>query len=104
MRKTTVLLSMACLCLLPSFASGAVRVTEQQVRNVCGGGLQSSGGAIGCTKKCGGTTCDYGCYKDKCNVIVFRVQAPSMPQMDMNSMASDLGGSSPVIVDGPPLP
>jgi len=75
MRRSMILLSVACLCLVPTFASGATRVTEQQVRNVCGKNLQSGGGAIGCTKKCGDTVCDYGCYKDKCNVIVFRAGA-----------------------------
>lgn len=72
MTRSMMLLSVACLCLLPTFASGATRITEQQVRNICGKDLQSSGGAIGCAKKCGNTACDYGCYKDKCNVIVFR--------------------------------
>ncbi len=75
MTRSMILLSVACLCLVPTFASGATRVTEQQVRNVCGKSLQSGGGAIGCTKKCGNTVCDYGCYKDKCNVIVFRAGA-----------------------------
>lgn len=72
MTRSMMLLSVACLCLLPTFATGAMRVTEQQVRNVCGKNLQSGGGAIGCARKCGNTVCDYGCYKDKCNVIVFR--------------------------------
>lgn len=99
MRKSTILLTMACLCLLPGLASAAPRVTELQVRNVCGGGLQSSGGAIGCTKKCGGTTCDYNCYKDKCHVIVFKTRAPAMPQMERGSMATSVSQPAPT-----PLP
>lgn len=98
MTRSMILLSVACLCLMPSFASGASRVTEQQVRNVCGKDLQSSGGAIGCAKKCGNTTCDYGCYKNECNVIVFRVMPPAgtrMPMQNGSLMSSGDGQSTP---------
>ena len=46
-------------------SAAVVSVTESQVRNVCGSGLQSNGGAIGCRK---GAT-DYNCYKGKCQAI-----------------------------------
>lgn len=97
MTRSMMLLSVACLCLLPSFASAATRVTEQQVRNVCGKNLQSNGGAIGCAKKCGNTVCDYGCYKNRCDVTVFRA-APvggNRPAMEYGSMASSPGELSP---------
>lgn len=97
MTRSMILLSVACLCLMPGFASAATRVTETQVRNVCGKDLQAGGGAIGCTKKCGNTTCDYNCYKDKCNVIVFRAApaAGTRAPMEYGSMASNPGDSSP---------
>jgi hypothetical protein len=97
MTRSIILLSVACLCLVPTFASAATRVTEQQVRNVCGSSMQSSGGAIGCTKKCGNTVCDYGCYKDKCNVIVFRVMPPGGTRMPMqNGSLLESGEGSPM--------
>ncbi|OEO28819.1 hypothetical protein VW23_002920 [Devosia insulae DS-56] len=91
-----ILLSVVCLCLMPGFASAATRVTETQVRNICGKDLQSGGGAIGCSKKCGNTVCDYGCYKDKCNVIVFRA-APlggTHVPMERGSLLSGSGESA----------
>ena len=44
--------------------AGAVKITQQQVKNVCGSKLESNGGAMGCEKKCGLNgehTCDFGC-------------------------------------------
>jgi hypothetical protein len=43
-----------------------VKLTTQQVANVCGKQLQSNGGQAGCMKKCGNYTCDYNCNKDGC--------------------------------------
>lgn len=92
MTRSMILLSVACLCLVPSFANAATRVTEQQVRNVCGKNMQSSGGAIGCTKKCGNTVCDYGCYKNECNVTVFKVRAPTGTRAPLENGSLMTGG------------
>lgn len=49
-------------------------VSEEGVRDVCGKQLQSNGGVIGCTKKCGNYTCDYSCGGPEgpgCRVFVF---------------------------------
>ncbi len=95
MTRSMILLTVACLCLVPGFVSAATRVTETQVRNICGKDLQSGGGAIGCSKKCGNTVCDYGCYKDKCNVIVFRAAPASGTHvpMERGSLLSGSGES-----------
>jgi len=40
------------------------KLTEQQVRNVCGKKLENVGdNSMGCTKKCGDKMCDYSCNK-----------------------------------------
>ena len=47
---------------------------EASVRLACGKKLQSGGGVIGCTKKCGDSICDWSCggpQNDDCRVIVF---------------------------------
>jgi len=107
MQSLTILLATLILAItfVPSNASAATRMTEQQVRNVCGSGLQSSGGAIGCFKKCRNTVCDYGCYKNQCYGISFRLKAdmPSRPPMDMHSLASSSDSDAPH-ADGPALP
>jgi len=44
--------------------AAAVKISQQQVKDVCGSKLQSGGGAMGCEKKCGLNgehTCDFGC-------------------------------------------
>lgn len=43
-----------------------VRLTEQQVANVCGKQSSSGGGHTGCTKSCGQYVCDYDCTKKGC--------------------------------------
>jgi hypothetical protein len=41
-----------------------VKLTSEQVANVCGKSLQTGGGHSGCTKSCGnGHICDYDCSK-----------------------------------------
>ena len=40
------------------------KLTEQQVKNVCGKQLTEVGMSMGCTKKCGDKMCDYSCEKD----------------------------------------
>jgi hypothetical protein len=62
-----VVLSLAAFGVVP--ADAGVKLTQQQVTDVCGKKLQSNGGAMGCTKACGlngEQTCDFGCYKGKC--------------------------------------
>jgi hypothetical protein len=50
---------------LPSAADAAgVKITQQQVANVCGKKLQTGGGHSGCTKACGLNgehQCDFDC-------------------------------------------
>ena len=41
------------------------KLTEQQVKNVCGKQLSEVGMSMGCTKKCGDKMCDYSCQKDR---------------------------------------
>jgi hypothetical protein len=43
----------------------SMRMTEQQVKNVCGSKLESGHGASGCEKKCGQKICMYECGTDK---------------------------------------
>lgn len=83
MRNTVVylgaaLLAASALCCSPAMAAGntytTTNITESGVRNVCGKDLQSGGGAIGCTKQCGKSTCDYSCGGPEgkgCRTIVF---------------------------------
>ena len=55
-------------------------ITESGVRAVCGSDLQSGGGAIGCTKPCGKSTCDYSCGGPEgkgCRTQVFTRTAPT---------------------------
>lgn len=47
-------------------AVAVTRLTEEQVRTVCGKQLGPViGGSFGCTKKCGDKMCDYSCNKDQ---------------------------------------
>jgi len=70
MRKSILLIAgLALAVLLPSAASAktvVVKLTTQQVATVCGKDLQSGGGHVGCTKKCGSYQCDYDCTKSGC--------------------------------------
>ena len=62
-----------CLILLVAFGTfgfaageaAAMKMTQQQVKNVCGKGLQSSGGTFGCERKCGDKLCSYNCSDGK---------------------------------------
>lgn len=65
-------------------------VGEQGVRDVCGKQLQSNGGVIGCTKKCGNYTCDYSCGGPQgpgCRVFVF---SHSFTQAQRDTLATAL--------------
>jgi hypothetical protein len=45
-------------------AAAGVKITEQNVKDVCGAKLQSGGGMMGCTKTCGSNgehLCDFHC-------------------------------------------
>jgi hypothetical protein len=73
MRKAILLsfgvVTLVAFALVPHEA-GAVKLSPEQVKTVCGSKLQSSGGAMGCTKACGLNgehICDFGCYKGDCN-------------------------------------
>ena len=44
-----------------------VKLTTSQVANVCGKQLQSGGGQVGCSKKCGQYACEYNCNKSGCS-------------------------------------
>jgi hypothetical protein len=69
MRKSFMfIIGLATLALFATEAA-AVKITEQQVKNVCGSKLQSAGGAMGCSKKCGLNqehTCDFSCHQGNC--------------------------------------
>jgi len=59
------IVGLAALAFAVSEASAktiTVRLTSEQVANVCGKSLQTGGGHSGCTKSCGnGHICDYDC-------------------------------------------
>ena len=45
-------------------AAAGVKITEQNVKDVCGAKLESGGGMMGCTKTCGSNgehLCDFHC-------------------------------------------
>lgn len=55
-------------------AGKTIKITEQQMKNVCGKKVETGGGQTGCTKKCGNTVCDYNCNKkDGCSATIFIV-------------------------------
>jgi hypothetical protein len=69
MRKPFLfLVTFVALGFLVGGASATV-LTEQQVKNTCGGNLQTGGGggttASGCEKKCGDQICTYNCCSGK---------------------------------------
>jgi hypothetical protein len=41
----------------------SIKITEQQMKNVCGKNVESGGGHTGCSKVCGQFICDYDCTK-----------------------------------------
>src|SRR4029078_10528061 len=59
------IVGLAALAFAVSEASAktiTVKLTSEQVSNVCGKSLQTGGGHSGCTKSCGnGHICDYDC-------------------------------------------
>ena len=59
------IVGLAALAFAVSEASAktiTVKLTSEQVANVCGKSLQTGGGHSGCTKSCGnGHICDYDC-------------------------------------------
>ncbi len=73
MRKSVLFMfgfvALAAFALVPHEAA-AVKISQQNVKDVCGSKLQQSGGAMGCTKKCGLNgehLCDFGCVGNDCN-------------------------------------
>jgi hypothetical protein len=71
MRKIVFgLVALAAFALVPHEASAAgVKITKQNVNDVCGAKLESGGGSMGCTKQCGLNgehLCDFSCTGDKC--------------------------------------
>ena len=69
-RFIVLIAASAAFTFLVSEAS-ATKITEQQVRNTCGGSLQSGcikgACAQGCDKKCGSNICTYNCCQgEKC--------------------------------------
>jgi hypothetical protein len=74
MTKAVMNLALAWAVALPLAQAAGVKVTEQQVNDVCGNGLQENKGAgvKGCTKKCGLNgehTCDFSCIRKKCEGV-----------------------------------
>jgi len=62
MRRSVIFFSIALGTLgLLAGEAWAAKMTQQQVKKTCGSGLQSGGGVIGCSKKCGSEICDYSC-------------------------------------------
>lgn len=69
MHRTILAFGILLLAIMPGTAMGKtvlVKLTTQQVANVCGKQLQSGGGHAGCTKNCGKYVCDYDCTKAGC--------------------------------------
>ena len=82
MRQRFALILLALLTLSIGAPSTPAQATETweghtdeaSVRLACGRKLQSGGGVIGCTKKCGDSICDWSCggpQGDDCRVVVF---------------------------------
>jgi len=109
MRKPAVLITALVACGLLASAAWAkpIKITEQQVRNICGSGLKSgsAGGqsGLGCEKNCGGKVCVYGCLTDKkgkktCTGEVFLVGqgAPSSGAIGPGFLEASPGGGTTV--------
>jgi hypothetical protein len=56
-----VLATFAVFVGVAAAATVTVKITEQQVKNVCGGKLVVGHGHFGCSRKCGEFSCDYDC-------------------------------------------
>ena len=71
LRAIIVIATLAAFGLLPGAADAAgVKITQQQVANVCGKKLQTGGGHSGCTKACGLSgehQCDFDCNNETGN-------------------------------------
>ena len=74
-----MLVATAALALPTPAQAGSreLEISRRGVEQACGGGLQSNGGVIGCTRACpagiNGTTCDYSCGGPEgagCRIIV----------------------------------
>jgi len=69
MRKSIVFVAMVAALGLFAGGASATKLTEQQVKNVCGSSMTTggTGGATvsGCEKKCGTKTCTYNCCSGK---------------------------------------
>ena len=65
MRKLVVLIAAFAALIFSLGEVTAYKMTEQQVRNTCGGSLRDgcvgSACAMGCEKKCGTQICTYNC-------------------------------------------
>jgi hypothetical protein len=70
MRKSILfIVGLLAIALIPHDAA-AVKLAQQQVKDVCGKKLRTGGDAMGCTKQCGLNnehTCDFGCKGNDCN-------------------------------------
>lgn len=69
MRKSIAFIAALAVFGLLAGGASATKLTEQQVKNVCGSGLQTGGSggttASGCDKKCGSHMCTYNCCSGK---------------------------------------
>jgi len=103
-----ILLSLLTLSIgAPVTSAGATETweghtDEASVRLACGRKLQSGGGVIGCTKKCGDSVCDWSCggpQGDDCRVIVFpgRLQTSQETQSPLGDhpLVQSPGGDQP---------
>jgi hypothetical protein len=99
--RVSVLAIAASFGMLVGQAWGASNLTEQQVRNVCGGGLQTGNGQTGCTK-CGTTCIDYNCSDGThgvpkgCKGVVIGRATPSGLPPNNGLGASKLRGGAPL--------
>jgi hypothetical protein len=100
--RVSVLVIAASFGMLVGQAWGASTLTEQQVRNVCGSGLQSGNGQTGCTK-CSTTCIDYNCSdgthgvaKGCKGVIIGKTTSGGLPPN--NVLGAKLRGGAPLAI------
>jgi hypothetical protein len=94
----SIAIAVFAAALFGSFSAEAVTIshlTEQQVRNVCGGDLQSGHGAMGCEKKCGASYCAYECDANKncTGEVVVQKVIKVTPPAQSTGKAPGSGGS-----------
>src|SRR5690242_19676846 len=69
MRKFNLFIAILAAVSFTGGVASATKLTEQQVKNTCGGSLQTGGvpGTTdsGCEKKCGDHICTYNCCSGK---------------------------------------